>query len=98
MYSAWKDPVEMVARTRSMCSAVFFCGQLLLPSLSTMFTTMCRSAFLPRRPITVSLAMRLPFARISVGRLTERVGITARSMNSVFLSRVTGLRQSLSVS
>jgi DNA primase len=93
-----KAPVEMVERTRSMCSSVFFSGQLLFPSLSTMFTIMCLSALVPRRPITVSFAMRFPFARTSVGLLTERVGITALSMNSVFLSRMTGLRQSLSVS
>ena len=88
----------MVAFTRSMCSCVFFSGQVDFPSLSTMFTIMCLSAFFPRRPITVSFAMRLPFARMSVGVLTDRVGMTARSMNSCFLSRVTGFLQSRSVS
>ena len=98
MYSAWNADLEMVVRIRSICSGVFFSGQLLCPFLSTMFTIMCLSAFLPSLPITVSLAIRLPFARISVGLLTERVGMTALSMNSVFLSRMTGLRQSRSVS
>ena len=88
----------MLARMRSMFSGVFFSGQVLLPSLSTMFTTSQWSARAPALATQVSLAMMLPQNTIRVSSLTERVGKSAFSHQSHFLSSTAGFLQSSSVS
>ena len=97
-YSACTALADIPARTVLICSSVFFAGQVDFPLLSRMLTISQLFAIAPARAIQQSLAMILPHQSIRVGSEIERVGQSAPSNQSHFFLRVSGLRQSSSVS
>ena len=90
--------VEILESTRSISSSVFLAAHVLRPFLSRMFTMSQWSAFAPARFTQQSKAIRLPQNTTSKSLDMLRVGNAAPSNQSHFLFRMSGLRQSSSVS
>ena len=97
-YSCWAALVLIFERILSIRSSEFFSGHVDFPLLSRMFTISQWSAFSPALFTQQSGAMILPQNTTSMSSLTDLVGNSAPSNHSHFFFRVSGLRQSWSVS